>query len=111
MESTAVPSSAPAKPAPSKLQLYTQLARPFTLLPPLLGIVSGSICAFGSIHNPDPSRSLTASVVLTVILGSTLESVVGATIEKRGWLDNEAVNFLNTLIGALAAMALAPLVR
>lgn len=50
-------------------------------------------------------------VVLAAFLGSTLESVVGATIEKRGWLDNEAVNFLNTLIGALAAMALAPLVR
>ena len=38
----------------SKLSLYSQLARPFTLLPPLLGIVSGAICAFGSVHNPDP---------------------------------------------------------
>ncbi|MBK6405254.1 MAG: hypothetical protein IPF66_09535 [Holophagales bacterium] len=31
-----------------------RLTRPFTLLPPLLGIVSGAVCAFGSIHNPDP---------------------------------------------------------
>ena len=30
--------------------------RPFTLLPPLLGIISGAVCAFGSAHNPDPAR-------------------------------------------------------
>ena len=29
---------------------YLRLARPFTLVPPLLGIVSGAICAFGSAH-------------------------------------------------------------
>src|SRR5258706_15089837 len=54
----------------SKLALYTQLARPFTLLPPLLGIVSGAVCAFGSVHNPDPARQLPWSVILTVALGS-----------------------------------------
>lgn len=32
-----------------------------------------------------------------------LEGVVGATIERRGLLDNEAVNFLNTLCGAVLA--------
>lgn len=46
-------------------------------------------------------------VVLAAFLGSWLESVVGATIERAGWLDNEAVNFLNTLIGALLALGLA----
>jgi uncharacterized protein (TIGR00297 family) len=51
-----------------------------------------------------------APVVVAAFAGITFESVVGATIERRGWLDNEAVNFLNTLVGALAAMALAPLV-
>jgi geranylgeranylglycerol-phosphate geranylgeranyltransferase len=62
----------------SKLALYNQLARPFTLLPPLLGIVSGSICAFGSVHNPDPERRLTLAVVLTVILGSLCASFMNA---------------------------------
>lgn len=61
----------------SKLALYNQLARPFTLLPPLLGIVSGSICAFGSVHNPDPGR-LTLAVVLTVVLGSLCASFMNA---------------------------------
>ena len=48
-------------------------------------------------------------VVVAAFLGSLLESVVGATIERRGLLDNEAVNFLNTLIGALLAAALSTL--
>src|SRR5262245_49994375 len=61
-----------------KLALYSQLARPFTLLPPLLGIVSGAICAFGSVHNPDPIRLVTASVVLTVALGSLCASFLNA---------------------------------
>ena len=65
-------------PQPSKPSLYSQLARPFTLLPPLLGIVSGSFCAFGSIHNPDPARQVTLAVVLTVILGSLCASFMNA---------------------------------
>lgn len=62
----------------SKLSLYNQLARPFTLLPPLLGIVSGAICAFGSVHNPDPQNRLTLTVVLTVVLGSLCASFMNA---------------------------------
>jgi uncharacterized protein (TIGR00297 family) len=32
-----------------------------------------------------------------------LESILGATLERRGWLDNESVNFLNTFAAALLA--------
>jgi geranylgeranylglycerol-phosphate geranylgeranyltransferase len=60
------------------LKSYVRLARPFTLLPPLLGIISGAICAWGSAHNPDPSRHLTASVILTVALGSLCASFLNA---------------------------------
>ena len=61
-----------------KTELYVQLSRPFTLLPPLLGIVSGSICAWGSVHNPDPARHLSLSVILTVALGSLCASFMNA---------------------------------
>jgi uncharacterized protein (TIGR00297 family) len=44
------------------------------------------------------------------VIGTTFESVVGATLEQRRLLDNEALNFLNTLVGALAGLALAALV-
>lgn len=57
---------------------YLRLARPFTLLPPLLGIVSGAVCAFGSAHNPDPSRRVTWAVVLTVAIGSLCASAMNA---------------------------------
>lgn len=51
-----------------------------------------------------------AAVVVAAFLGTTLESLAGATLERAGLLDNEAINFLNTLVGALLAAALAPLV-
>jgi uncharacterized membrane protein len=49
-------------------------------------------------------------VIVAAFLGTVLESVAGATLERRGLLDNQAINFLNTLVGALLAAALAPLV-
>lgn len=60
------------------LRAYVKLARPFTLLPPLLGIVSGAVCAFGSAHNPDPDYRLTVTVVLTVMLGSLCAGFMNA---------------------------------
>jgi len=50
-----------------------------------------------------------ALVALAALIATTLESVVGATLEARGLLDNEAVNFLASLAGALAAAGLATL--
>jgi uncharacterized protein (TIGR00297 family) len=48
------------------------------------------------------------AVVVAAFVGTTFESVVGAALEKRQLLDNEALNFLNTLVGALVAAAFAP---
>jgi uncharacterized membrane protein len=46
-------------------------------------------------------------VVLAAFLGTTFESVAGAALAERRLLDNEALNFLNTLVGALAGAGLA----
>jgi uncharacterized protein (TIGR00297 family) len=46
-------------------------------------------------------------VVAAGFVGATAESYLGATLEKARFLDNEAVNFLNTLVGALVAILLA----
>jgi uncharacterized protein (TIGR00297 family) len=48
-------------------------------------------------------------VIGAAFIGTTFESVVGAILERRRLLDNEALNFLNTLVGALAGAALAAL--
>lgn len=60
------------------MKRYLRLARPFTLLPPLLGIVSGAVCAFGSAHNPDPARRVGGAVLLTVAIGSVCASLMNA---------------------------------
>lgn len=60
------------------MRAYLRLARPFTLAPPLLGIVSGAVCAFGSAHNPDPARRLTGAVIVTVMIGSLCASAMNA---------------------------------
>jgi uncharacterized protein (TIGR00297 family) len=44
-----------------------------------------------------------AAVVLAGTLGNIFDSVLGASLERRAYLNNNAVNFLNTLFAALAA--------
>jgi uncharacterized protein (TIGR00297 family) len=46
--------------------------------------------------------------VVAAFIATTLESVIGATLQSRfAWLTNEVVNGINTLIGAIAAMGMA----
>lgn len=57
---------------------YTAFTRPFTLLPPTLGVVSGAICAWGSYWNPDVSKAITFDVIFNVILGSLCAALLNA---------------------------------
>ena len=50
--------------------------------------------------------SATAVVVVAAFVGTTLESYLGATLERTKAIDNEAVNFANTVAGGLAAIGL-----
>ena len=50
---------------------------------------------------------IAALVALAGLLGSLAESVIGTVAERRGWLDNDLLNALNTAIGAALAVALA----
>jgi len=45
-------------------------------------------------------------IVLSGTIGNLADSVLGATLEQKGKLSNNMVNFLNTLVGALAAIGL-----
>lgn len=74
----------------------------------LAGVVGSTAIAFvgwgvGLINLPGVLFCLVAAFIAT-----NLESVIGATLQaKIDWLTNEVVNFLNTLIGAIAAVLLA----
>ena len=55
------------------------------------------------------ASDLLGIVTVAALLGSAADSFLGATLEAQGLLDNEAVNFSNTLLGALAGIGLAAL--
>lgn len=45
-------------------------------------------------------------IIIAGTVGNLSDSILGATLERRGFLGNDAVNFLNTAIAALIGMAL-----
>jgi uncharacterized protein (TIGR00297 family) len=66
--------------------------------------VGAAAAALGSI----PAAAIPI-VAAAALFGMLLESVLAATLERRGIVDSETVNFLNTVAGALAALGLARL--
>ena len=42
---------------------------------------------------------------LAAIFGLFADSLIGATLERRGWLNNDSVNFISTALAALIALA------
>ena len=52
------------------------------------------------------SASSALIVVVAAFFGATLESYLGATVEAIERVDNELVNFINTVVVALVAGAL-----
>lgn len=45
-------------------------------------------------------------VIIAGTIGNLADSVLGATLERKGYLGNNAVNFLNTVVAALISMIL-----
>lgn len=62
----------------SRWRVLVAFVRPFTLLPPLLGVLSGAVTAFGSAHYPVPERAVTGSLLGTVLLGSICAALLNA---------------------------------
>jgi 4-hydroxybenzoate polyprenyltransferase len=59
----------------SKLRAYVELARPFTLLPPALGVLSGAVTAWGAGHQKPP---VTWGLVMPVVYGTLMAAVLNA---------------------------------
>jgi uncharacterized protein (TIGR00297 family) len=43
------------------------------------------------------------AIIIAGTIGNITDSVLGAALERKGWLQNDAVNFLNTLTATLVA--------
>jgi 4-hydroxybenzoate polyprenyltransferase len=59
----------------TKLRAYSDLSRPFTLMPPVLGFVSGAVTAWGSGHE---HPAFGAGLVVPVIVGALMAGVLNA---------------------------------
>jgi uncharacterized protein (TIGR00297 family) len=71
----------------------------------LLGMAGSSLIAFLYALGYGWNRGFLV-VLLAGTIGNLADSVLGATLERRFYVSNNAVNFLNTLIAALAAWAI-----
>jgi chlorophyll/bacteriochlorophyll a synthase len=59
----------------SRARAYVELARPFTLAPPALGVLSGAVTAWGAGHSRPP---VTLDLVLPVVWGTLMAAVLNA---------------------------------
>lgn len=60
-------------------------------------VAAGATLAFGG----SPQQG--AVVALAAVAGLFIDSLLGAVMERRGWLNNDAVNFLSSLSAAVLA--------
>ena len=75
------------------------------------GVVAASIVATAGTVALGGGRTMFAISCAGGVFGLLFDSLLGATLEERGWLNNDAVNFLSTLSAAgfaLVALALLP---
>jgi uncharacterized protein (TIGR00297 family) len=75
----------------------------------LVGIVAAGIVAFvGSVVLRGSAEMLPMLAISWSggVFGLLFDSLLGATLERRGWINNDAVNFLSTASSAILALAL-----
>jgi uncharacterized protein (TIGR00297 family) len=87
-----------------------------TIAGTLAGVAAALIVAiigFWATHGSQQLGSYWASICLAAgggVFGLLFDSLLGATLERKGWLNNDAVNFLSTLSAVLFPMAIIALV-
>jgi uncharacterized protein (TIGR00297 family) len=72
----------------------------------LAGVVAAALVAFSGTLALGGGQNLFAVSCAGGVFGLLFDSLLGATVEERGWLNNDAVNFLSTSSAAAFAMAL-----
>jgi uncharacterized protein (TIGR00297 family) len=73
----------------------------------LAGIVAAALIALAAFATGILSLRMAATAGVAGILGMFFDSLIGATLERRGWLTNNGVNLISTGFAVLAAILLA----
>lgn len=82
-----------------------------TLAGTLSGIIAAGtvssigICAIGAIYGIFGFWILNILITLSAVFGLLFDSLLGATFERKGWLNNDAVNFLSTASSSAFTLA------
>jgi len=76
---------------------------PGTMAGAAAGLVIAAVCVLGGLLSPARLWIPAAAG----FAGMLIDSVLGATCERRGWMNNEIVNFLSTLAAAALAYGIA----
>jgi uncharacterized protein (TIGR00297 family) len=77
-----------------------------TLLGSLAGIAGGAFVAVVGMWALRLRPSQAAIALFAGICGLFFDSFLGATVERRGWIGNDLVNFTSTLFAAILAVVL-----
>jgi uncharacterized protein (TIGR00297 family) len=75
----------------------------------LAGTVSAALLALAAVALGLTPLPAVFAIVTATTAGALVESALGATLEPRGVVNNDVLNFLNTTVAALAAVELSRL--
>lgn len=70
------------------------------------GILAAGLVALTGMWSLHLAPKLAFDACLAGITGLFFDSLLGATLERRGWLGNDLVNFASTLVAAVSTLAL-----
>ena len=73
----------------------------------VLGVIAAALVAGEGVVTGLIDLRRAGVVTLAGVLGMFLDSLLGATLEQRGWLTNNSVNLMSTTAAALLATILA----
>jgi uncharacterized protein (TIGR00297 family) len=83
----------------------------FTLVGTLAGIVAAAVVAATGTYALSGDRTMFWLSCGGGVFGLLFDSLLGATLERIGWLNNDAVNFLSTASAAVFAIAILATMR